>query len=334
MSLKLVPPRGTRKCYAIRGTVNGERIERSTGFTTRREADGYLKKALKEVAEDRLRLPSDPTFASAAARYQRNGGDGRFIDKLIEAIGDKPLKLIDQDFVDDLAHELYPEASPATRNRQCYTPLIAVLRSAGVAKLIRRPKGAQGEARTGWLWPEQAGKLVKAAHEVHPELAILIVLILSTGARLSEALGLRCSDLRLTERHAFIAKTKNGKPRSLYLPPAAIDALYQHPRGLTGRQKLFPWSKSGQLYKIARKAYERAGIDTEGEPFHILRHSYATWMRRYSGAAEADLINTGAWDDAQSVRRYAHAVKGDTHGLVDNLPVPRIGYPVARAQPE
>jgi len=88
MSLKLVRREGLEMLRDTR-TVNGERIERSTGFTTRREADGYLKKALKEVAEDRLRLPSDPTFASAAARYQRNGGDGGFIDKLIEAIGDK-----------------------------------------------------------------------------------------------------------------------------------------------------------------------------------------------------------------------------------------------------
>jgi len=314
----------------VRGTVNGERIERTTGFRTRRESLAVLKQMEKEAAEDRLRLPSDPTFASATARYQRNGGDGRFTDKLIEAVGDKPLKLIDQDFVDDLAHELYPEASPATRNRQVYTPIIAVLRSAGVAKLIRRPKGAQGEARVAWLWPEQANKLAKAAHEVHPELSILIILILATGMRLSEALGLRCADIRLTEKHAILKKTKNGKPRSLRLSSDAIDALVQHPRGLTGREKLFPWSKSGALYKLARKAYERAGIDTEGEPFHILRHTYATWMRRYAGAGESDLIDTGAWDDAQSVRRYAHAAQGDMDGLLEKLPVPRLGYPVAR----
>jgi integrase len=328
MALKLVEPRGTRKCFAVRGTIDGERIEKSTGFTTRREAEAVRKKMQKEADEGKLRLPSDPTFASAAERYLRGGGEARFLDKIIEELGSTPLKLIDQDVVDDLAHELYPEATPATRNRQCYSPIIAILRSAGVAKLIRRPKGAQGEMRTAWLWPEQAGKLVKAAHEIHPELAIMFVLILSTGARLSEALGLRCSDLRLTEKHAFVAKTKNGRPRSLYLPPAAIGALMQHPRGLKRDGKLFPWTRGSALYKLARKAYEGCGVDPQGEPFHILRHSYATWMRRYSGAGESDLIDTGAWDDAVSVRRYAHAVNGDTHALVDNLPLPHIGYPV------
>jgi integrase len=330
MALKLVKPRGTRKCYAIRGTVNGERIERSTGFTTRREAEAYLKKAQRELAEDRLRMPSDPTFASATMKYLRDNPGARFIDKLLEEVGDTPLKLIDQDFIDDLAHKLYPDASPATRNRQVFTPVIAIMRSAGISKLIRRPKGAQGEARTAWLWPEDAGKLAKAAHGVHPELAILIVLILSTGARLSEALGLRCTDIRITEKHAFVPKTKNGQPRSLYLPPAAIDALLQHPRGLKRDGKLFPWSKGSYIYKLAGRAYEAAGIDDHNAPFHILRHTYGTWMRRYSGAGEADLIDTGAWQDADSVRRYAHAVQGDSHALVDKMPVPRIGYPVAR----
>ena len=161
-------------------------------------------------------------------------------------------------------------------------------------------------------------------------MSILIVLLLATGARLSEALRLRCSDIRLTESHALVPKTKNGKPRSLYLSPDAIHALMQHPRGLKRDGKLFPWSKGSFIYKLAGRAYGRAGIDDHNAPFHILRHTYGTWMRRYSGAGESDLIDTGAWDDAESVRRYAHSVKGDSDQLVDKLPVPRIGYPVAR----
>jgi integrase len=330
MTLKLVPPRGTRKCWAVRGTVNGERIERTTGCTVRREAEIVLKRMQKEADQDRLRLPSDPTFDDACRRYLRDARDGRFLERIKEEIGNTPLKLIDQDTVDDLAWELYPEGSPATRNRQVYTPIIAVLRHSGIGTLIKRPKGAGGEQRDVWLWPQDTDKLITAAWKRDPELAVMLILILSTGVRLSEALGLNCTDLRLTERHAFVRDTKNGESRSLYITDTCFDALLRHPRGLKRDSKLFRFYRGSAFYKLLKQAYADAGVDHQGAPVHILRHTYATWMKRYGGATDRDLLETGAWKDLASVRRYSHMAKDATNPLADKLPVPRLGYPTSR----
>ena len=46
---------------------------------------------------------------------------------------------IDQRAIDQAAIVLYPNASPATRNRQVYTPMSAILRGAGVTTALKWP---------------------------------------------------------------------------------------------------------------------------------------------------------------------------------------------------
>lgn len=54
------------------------------------------------------------TFAEAALSYQENGGNKRFLDKVIRHFGTTPLGKIDQDAIDQGARKVYPNASAAT----------------------------------------------------------------------------------------------------------------------------------------------------------------------------------------------------------------------------
>jgi hypothetical protein len=83
-----------------------------------------------------------PNFASATSDYLDAGGEARFLPPLIKHFQETPLSAIDQRAIDQAAIELYANASPATRNRQVHTPVSAILRHAGVAMVLRRPKGA------------------------------------------------------------------------------------------------------------------------------------------------------------------------------------------------
>ena len=62
----------------------------------------------------------------AALKYRKGGGKSRFILKLAEFFGE----MLDQAAVDAAALDLYPRASPATRNRQVYSLVSAILKSA------------------------------------------------------------------------------------------------------------------------------------------------------------------------------------------------------------
>jgi len=71
-------------------------------------------------------------FGAAAAAYMKAGGDTRFIEPLVLHFGDTALDQINQIAIDHAAAKIYPKAGAATRNRQVYTPIIAVLRRAGI----------------------------------------------------------------------------------------------------------------------------------------------------------------------------------------------------------
>lgn len=309
MPLKLIPPRGKGKSpnWTIRGTYLGRYVDRSAGTSKRALAAKVLKGIERKLERGELAEPGEPTFASAAASYMKAGGERTYLRKLLEHFGDRPLREIDQAEIDAAAGALYPSASPATRNRQVYTPISAVVRNAGLRPDYRRPKGSGGNKQTAWLWPEQAQAIFEEAHKLDPEFAALLIVLCGTGLRLSEALRLTWNDVRLDDGFAYVPDTKNEEPRAVFLPPVAVAALAGPKRGEAGR--VFGFSKSGHLYSLLRAAAFKAGVDLpERSAFHIFRHTYMTWMRRYAGLDELGLLGLGTHKDRKSVGRYTHVV--------------------------
>ena len=321
MPLRLVPPRdGKSPNYSIRGTYLGIAIDRTAGTSQRKLAARVLAKLKDDIEAGRLAPAGAPTFASAALSYVKAGGSKRFILPLSEHFATTLLTRIDQAAIDDAASALYPDSSPATRNRQVYTPVSAILRHAGVAIVIKRPKGAQGTPRTAWLDQREAFALMAASEPVGPTFGALVKFLLYTGARLGEALSLRWSDLDLDRKTVTIRQTKTEGARTAFLPDLVVTALNPLARD---RRVFYPLTKGGKLYAMLDSAAAEAGITIPYRlGFHILRHTWATWMRRHAGLDTAALVETGAWRSRKSASVYEHLDATDEALKVNLLPVP------------
>jgi integrase len=320
MPLKLVPPRKSPN-WSIRGTYLGRYVNRSAGTSKRAVALQVLKQIERQIERGELAEPGEPTFASAAAAYMKAGGERTYLRKLLEHFGDTALNRIDQPAIDAAAVALYPRAGAATRNRSVYTPISAVLRQSGARLDLRRPKGGGGNKATAWLWPEQAEAIFAEAEKLDPEFAALLIVLCYTGMRLGEALGLTWNDTRLADGFAYIPDTKNDDPRAVFLPPVAVAALgNMEQRG----PNVWRFSKGGHLYSLLKVVAFRAGADLpERSAFHIFRHTYATWMRRYAGLDTKGLVATGAWRDRKSADRYEHVQVSEEARKAILLPTPR-----------
>lgn len=324
MPLKLVAPRpGKTPYWSIRGTYLGRYFNRSAKTRERSVALKVLAKLVSEIETGEFAEPGDPTFASAALAYMRAGGERKFLKPILEHFGDTPLRRIDQAEVDQAAEAIYRGRSPATVNRQLHTPISAVLRHAGVVIALRRPKGAQGQRLLGWLKPDEASRLFAAANALDEEFAILLIVLCYTGMRLGEALKWFTVDrLELDRRYAFVPKTKNGEPRPVYLPLPAVEALRRHPRGLNRpHERVFKFHKSGHLYSLLRATAARAEVTLpERQAFHLLRHTFGTWMRRFGGLDTRGLVGTGVWKDRKSAERYEHVIVSEEATRAELLP--------------
>lgn len=308
MPLKLIPPReGKTPCYYVRGTYLGQSVDRSTRASERRVAKQALERIKREIERGEFARSGEPTFVSAATNYMKAGGERRFCEPLLLHFKDRTLKSIDQRAIDEAAIALYPNGTPATRNRQVYSVVSAILKHAGLEHKLRRPKGSRGNKRTVWLWPEQAFRLFKEADRIDTEFGAFLRVLCYTGMRLSEALTLKVDNVRLSESYARLPKTKNDDPRSVFLPPIIVEALANHPRGMERQgKKVFRFVKSGRLYTLLSNAKKATGPDVDFATFHTFRHTWATWMRRYGGIDTRGLVGTGAWRDQTSAARYEH----------------------------
>ena len=324
MPLKLIPPRkGKTPYYSVRGSYLGVAVDRSSKTGKRAVAVKVLKGIERQIERGAFSVKGEATFASAATSYMNAGGERKYLRKLLGHFGDKPLRAIDQAEIDGAAVALYPLGSSATRNRSVYTPVSAILRRGGVLLSLKRPFGSGGTKQTAWLWPEQAEAIFEEAGKIDKEFAALLIVLCYTGLRLSEALNLTWDNVRLTDGYAYIPDTKNDDPRAVFLPPVAVAAL----GNLDGREgrSAFRYAKSGHLYSLLKVVAFRAGVDLPARSaFHIFRHTYATWMRRYAGADETTLIATGAWKDKKSVSRYTHAVVSEESKRAALLPTPKV----------
>lgn len=330
MPYKLIPPKAGRSPFwRVRGTEFGVYLDRSAQTSDRRKAARFLKQWRDEAERAALSgaVKTESTFASAAAAYMNSGRDKRFLAPLIVHFKDASLASIDQAAIDAAAVELYPRASAATRNRQVYSPVSAILKHAGVAKPLRRPKGWRSRPRPHWMSQESAIALLQAATATDERLGALLTFLLYCGPRLSEALRLMWDDLDLARATAVLGKTKNGEPVALHLPPPALAALANLPRGRSKR--VFELSKSGRLYALLAKAEKAAGIEQPpGAAFHILRHTHAMWRRQFTGADTTALVGTGLWKSRQAAAVYEHVETTEEARKSDLFPTPSRAKPV------
>jgi integrase len=322
MPIKLIAPRADMsKNWRIRGKYLRERVDQTTGTPDKKLAAKILSRVREEIERGAFSRPGAPTFADAALKYIEAGGEERFVLRLAEHFAETPLTRIDQAAVDAAALALYPRATPATRNRQVYSPVSAILKAAGVADGLKRPKGARGARRLFWLTPEQASALLTAAEARDAEFGLFLAFLLYTGCRLTEALSLQIAGVNLSEGWARVLETKNGEPRLVHLPPVIVAALATHPRGMNRVGKLFRFGKNGRLYIWLAEAARAAGVEIpQGVAFHAFRHTWGAWLRRYAGLDTTGLVATGAWRSRQAAAVYEHAEQSAEARKADLLP--------------
>ncbi|MCA6105354.1 tyrosine-type recombinase/integrase [Bradyrhizobium australafricanum] len=340
MPLKLVK-RPKSPNYVMRGTVRGIRIEESTGTSDKRVAEEIRAKREAEIlAESVYGRSATATFAAAALSYLENGGKKRFTPLVITYFGTTPLAKIDQDALDRGAKKLYPNAAPATADRQFYAVVSAILHHAAARKwcpppVIKRPKKPPG--RVKWITIDEADRLIAACSD---HLRPLVIFMLYTGARTGEALWLDWRDVDLGRAHVGFPKTKNGDARGVPLHPRLIAALANLDDQKTGevfrrpdgkpytRPKRIDDTSAGSRIKTAFKAAcRRAGIE-DFHP-HDCRHTWATWhyaINRDLGG----LMKLGGWKSERMVMRYTHVNVGELQHTIDRLPGGNLGDYVSR----
>jgi integrase/recombinase XerD len=139
----------------------------------------------------------------------------------------------------------------------------------------------------------------------------LILLLLRTGMRIGEALGLRLSDLDIRDRkvHLFEGE-KNSMGRVVYL---SDDALFAIKLWLRRRDKNKEFVFYGQgnrplCYSTGRSRFVRylkkAGLDQKGYTVHCLRHTFASELLNAGMRLEC-LQQLLGHQDIEVTRRYA-----------------------------
>ena len=137
----------------------------------------------------------------------------------------------------------------------------------------------------------------------HAEAARLVVFLVETGCRWSEAEGLQWKQVDLTRRSLLLPKTKNGRPRSVPLTERAMSALEGIGRAREGRVWRYGYKEFVHQWNRAKGALGLAG-DLELTP-HVMRHTCCSRL----ATAGIPLPQIMAWSghrSLQSVARYLH----------------------------
>jgi integrase len=307
--------------FTIVGTVAGVRIRRRAESTQRalaaEEAKTLETRLLRDAwhGESRGARSLGEAILAYLDHAPRAEGDKRRLARILTALGDIRLAAIDQSIVDRCRRKLLAaDASPATVRRGIITPLRAVMMHAAKRKWCDRPEfdiPREIEGRTRYLLPAQAERLIAVAS---PHIRTLMILLLTTGMRMSEALELRWQDVDLAGGRAILwpDQTKAKKRRNVSLPPRVVAALANLPHRegpVIRRDDGQPYADrrrqgGGQVKTAWTATLKRAGLDPAFTP-HTCRHTWASWFH----AIHHDLLALkveGGWSSVTQVERYAH----------------------------
>ena len=286
-------------------------------------AEGFYMPKMRTIGNKRKNKPATLEAKQSHLRVH-----------LLPRFRDVRIDQIDETDIDDLKVSLGTMGrSPKTINNVLST-LHNVLKNAKKRKLIT------AVPEMDWLSkpiPEfdffdfkEAERLLAGAAKV-PEWECAVLLALKTGMRLGELRALRwtCVDLvagRLTiSRNLwrdFEGTPKNGRQRTIDLPPSAVAALKAH-RHLRGERVFL--DLDGRDYTIGTwrhglyRSCKRAGLRVVG--WHVLRHTTASHLVMRGESLSIVQAQLGH-RTIQMTTRYAHLAPGATRAVVAKLDEP------------
>ncbi len=325
--------------WIVRGSIRGVRVEESTATDIRKLAEEIRAKRESELLTQAVYgHRATCTFAQAALSYIETGGSKRFLAQVLDHFGTTPLARIDQSAIESGARKTYPNTSDATRDRQFFTPVSAVLKHAArrgwCAPLIMERPNIDAPA-IRWLTLAEANRLIDACGE---HLRPLVIFLLFTGCRIGEALWLDWSNVDLARRHVDFVRTKNGEARGVPLHDRVVVALanlphrdgevFRRPDGLPYERPKRPddTSAGSRIKKAFAGACRRAGISNFS--VHGCRHTWATWHYIANRDVTA-LMRLGGWKTVAMVMRYTHTNVDEHRHTIDRLLGGKLGEAIS-----
>jgi integrase len=304
MALKLFK-RGS--IWHYRGTVAGRRVRGTT--ETEDKARAQRIAAEREGREWTRHLDgpgSTLTFADAAIAYREAGKSTRFLEAVEDHWKDTLVRDINQAVVHKAARKLFPNAGPATRNRQAIVPTQAVINYCAEQEWCPRLRVKRFKVDAKIKQPATQEWVNAFAANASAHLGALCMFMFGTGARVGEAVALTWQDVDLTARTALIRQTKVNDERLAHLPPPVVAAIANIPSNRNPDDLVFKYVNRESVRQVWDKAIERASIKKLSP--HCCRHGFATTLL-HRGVDVKTVAKLGGWKDvATLVKTYAHAM--------------------------
>lgn len=180
-------------------------------------------------------------------------------------------------------------------------------------KMLREPSG-----RVRYLSDEEEQGLT--AKLLTDEGRERLRVLLQTGLRKSEFLGLRWKDVDLKAGVLTIPRSKHGEARHVPLTSEVRAIISRRPRSLDASALIFPNSLGNADLHWAEKDFPEAVAAAKIKDFrlHDTRHTFASRLAM-EGVDLLTIKELGGWKTLSMVQRYAHLSPGHQRQAIERL---------------
>lgn len=300
----------------------GQRVARSTGTTSRREAEQFERALRDQITREAKRGPVAPrlTLDQACGRYWVEHGrrlrDARNVERWLRYIvtgipGDTPLAELSTKHVVEFISDMRRSGRGEIAINRTVTCLQGVHNRAAKAweestRVIDwRKLKTRERARIRFLEHEEAQRLMA---ELPVHIRAVVLFILTTGLRKAEAFQLTWDKVRTG---SVLVVVKGGYEREVLLSPEAALVLAETPRD---SRYVFDTTNWRKHFEAARKRADVADIR-----WHDLRHTLATWLGR-SGAPLEVIRDQLGHSSISVTQKYRHVVSSEVRDSLQRLP--------------
>jgi integrase len=306
------------KSWQVDALVGGVRVRRQ--FKTAAEAEAFDRSG-KDVPDDHTLGEAFTMTCKSRWSGCRTGFMADMATRVLGVLGPQTkLHSITGASVMQLVSDLLDEKlSPASINRRlaALSAMLSTAQDAGwiqakpKIKLLREPKG-----RNRYLTDEEEKELFAAIRKFNPRIHDLCVVLVDTGLRVSEAIGMEWKNV--TPKDVVVHKTKNGESRRVPLTRRAYEHIAKQERVGKGP---FEGIDRDRVSKVLAKAKARTSManDVDVVP-HILRHTCASRLIQRG----APTLVVKEWLGHKSLimlERYAHLAPATLQNYVSVLDV-------------